>query len=1228
MGLFRVQPRALFEEGLNGSSDGENSSIDVFGGFRRQMARIQQGDEMNVENPLRTVCILVALFALSVAASPCEAKSKRAAGADLSGALVESVSPGLAADRAGLLTGDVILRWARPSASKNNGASLGPAAGSIRDPFDLDEAEWEQSPRGTVRLFALRKGQEIVLSLPPGGWGVTAVPRFPGAAAKESDQENTEKKSRGSFLRDRAIDASRHRNRRLSAWFFLQSARAFPEGEDAAAAGELVHSAATEADRSGDSRIISIVRRRAGKILEERHDLERAALEYRAGVAAREKLEEGPLLAELVGCLGRVLSAREEPEAAEAAFRRAVAIDERTCPESLQLASAFDRLGSHRQTRKDFDEARSSFRKAVALAERISPRGSEIVRYLTHLGTLLAMHGDLDEAETTYGRALAIEELREKGSPGVADLQNNLGNVAWIRGDPASAESLFRSALAIYEKLAPESLEVAYAIDNLGTTAFIRGEYAGAEALHRRALAIEEKLVPGSLDHAMTFNNLATVHIVRGELEEAESLLGRALAIKEKLDPESLDVAVTLTNLGAVAHGRGDFDKAETIQKRALAIREKLAPSGQELGECLDQLGQVAADRGDDAGAEDYFRRSLAIFHKAAPMSYAEAEMMSSLGEVLRRRGAGAESESLFRQGASISIRMAPGSLVEARAWHDLGLVYRETGRIGEASDSFCQAVFALDSQRGKLGGSDESRSSFGARYADYYRDYIDVLLVEHRGEEAFKVLERSRARALLAMLAERDLVFPDEVPPALERERKRLNAEYDKTFAHLGGLSFSTQTAEIEKADEMLTSIRNQQRDVTRRIRAASPRLAALRDPQPIGLAETRSMLDPGTLFVAYSIGREESWVFAVGPDRGDFEVARLDLTERSLRSDVDRFLALINRESQGRSTQKIEDNVHQLAESLSGRLLGPIAARVREASRLLISPDGPLHLLPFSAIAEPLVGEQGRRESKASKAPFRFLVEAKPIGLVVSATVEAELVKSRLTRISSRIAAFADPINSEGAAASFRGQGLLEPLPATRDEVAALRDLSPGELTAFLGVEATETQAKSLPRDTGIVHFACHALFDPQFPLDSSLVLSGPGAVTRESEITSAGPVDNGLLQAWEIMEGMRIEAELVTLSACETARGREVGGEGLIGLTRAFQFAGARAVLASLWSVADKSTAELMKRFYRELFSGQSKDESLRRAQLALLRGEAGESVSTPYHWAAFELFGDAK
>jgi CHAT domain-containing protein len=282
--------------------------------------------------------------------------------------------------------------------------------------------------------------------------------------------------------------------------------------------------------------------------------------------------------------------------------------------------------------------------------------------------------------------------------------------------------------------------------------------------------------------------------------------------------------------------------------------------------------------------------------------------------------------------------------------------------------------------------------------------------------------------------------------------------------------------------------------------------------------------------------------------------------------------------------------------------------------ATRILIVPDGPLQILPFAALL---------RDRK------HYLMEWKPIHTAVSLTVYAELKTTAAVREpnGAQLTAFgdpkyppADPMQTTTArklelrSVVERGQALA-PLPFSRDEVNAIAGLFPNHSQVFLGDDATEQNAKNVGTGTRYLHFATHAILDDRFPLNSALVLTIPDHLSEGQE--------NGLLEAWEILEQVHLNADLVTLSACKTGLGKEVKGEGLIGLTRAFQYAGAHSVLASLWSIPDVSTAEFMKRFYGHLKEGKGKDQALQQAQIDFLHLR---QFSRPLYWAAFFIDGD--
>jgi CHAT domain-containing protein len=364
----------------------------------------------------------------------------------------------------------------------------------------------------------------------------------------------------------------------------------------------------------------------------------------------------------------------------------------------------------------------------------------------------------------------------------------------------------------------------------------------------------------------------------------------------------------------------------------------------------------------------------------------------------------------------------------------------------------------------------------------------------------------------------------------------------------------------------------------------------------------------------------------------KGGLEAHSLRIREKTLRDQIDRFYGQLKASSEDFAASR-----NAMGKWLYDQLIPPVVAeRIAHSERLVIIPDRPLHYLPFAALIR--VTEDGNEQ---------YLVEWKPVHTALSATVHAHLRKERPEEKPAdrtrpfQLAAFGNPSypsvqDGERALTLVRSavdRGLFDgfvPLPHSGREVTTIAGLYPaGAARTWVGPDATEDRAKALGKDVRIVHFAVHGVADPENPLDSFLAFTIPGQPAEGR--------DNGLLQAWEIFERVRLDADLVVLSACQTALGPQRGGEGLMSLSRAFQYAGARTVAASLWSVNDASTAELMIRFYRHLEKGKPKDEALRAAQIELIRGgpievvdENGDLVeedfSAPYHWAAFQLIGD--
>jgi len=1124
---------------------------------------------MNVCVRILTIAGIPTLLALlSVPAAPLHAESPLE-----TGLVVESVEKGGAAAKAGLLPGDRLLSWKRASTPPANPE---PASGTLRSPFDLMDAETEQGPRGSVTLEGLRGGESVTFKLKGSEWGLTVRPDLPAEALTLLNggdlllSESSEGDTLGD-LKARTSKVKQRCGRPAQAWVLLRWGQA----------------------------LLKINRRSEAKGL-----FENALLALRPEESAAAWIQEA---------LAETAAADNDYEGATAAHRRALAIREKHDEDGLPAARSLYEIARIVLKTGRLDDAEESLRRCLAIREKACPGSLEVAACLSTQGVVAAHRGRMEQAEKLYLRALEIRETIAPGSRHVADSLNHLGIVAYSRGDLAAVEDYFRRALDIYRRVMPDSTRLATIVGNLGVVARTRGDLAKAESFYRDALRILERKAPEGPEAARTLNNMGIVYYHRRNYEEAESFFLRALEIRDRIQPESLQAARSIHSLGDVAFARGDLAAAAERYGRALKIEEEEAPGSMQCAETLSNLGVVAKAADDLQASAAFFDRALNIQKKHAPEGLEIAITLLELGDLADRMGDTALAETRYRECLRIRERLAPRSLQEAEAAYDLASHLRNRGDREGALSLYARAIRALEGQVGMLGGSEEMRAAYRATYIDYYRDYIDLLIAAGHEKQAFDVLERSRARQLLAMLAERDLVFAIDIPESLDREFRMTRTEYGKAMAALGSAAGEDE-AKIGECRRALEDVRGRYARLKEDIRKASPSLADLRYPEPLTLVSARALLEEGTVLLTYSVGEAKSHLFVL--DAGGLKTAAIGAGRNQLARRIRRFRSEIERRAETPS-----------ASTLSELLLRPAEAAISRARRLLVVPDGPLHFLPFSALEAP---EGGRR-----------LIEGLPVHTVVSLTVYKELIGDRSSPREPTLTAFGNPsyptmppegtvpegIPPELRSALLRG-ACLDPIPFTGTEVRSIGAWYPGRANLQLGPDATEEAARSVGKGASHIHFACHGIADERSPLNSCLLLTIPEDAPEGAE--------NGLLEAWEIFESVRIDADLLVLSACETALGREMGGEGIVGLTRAFQYAGARSIVASLWSVSDLSTAEFMRRFYGYQREGKPTDEALRRTQVDFIAGpiritdatgkDREIDASHPFYWGAFELIGD--
>jgi CHAT domain-containing protein/tetratricopeptide (TPR) repeat protein len=895
---------------------------------------------------------------------------------------------------------------------------------------------------------------------------------------------------------------------------------------------------------------------------------------------------------------------RSSPEQVQALVAEALRVARGEAKRPLAIAAVLNSAGAGWYGIGQLSVAETLWQQALAIVENLAPNSLEMASTLNNLGSVARNRGDLARAEQYYQQALAIVENLAPNSLEMASTLNNLGSVARNRGDLARAEQYYQQALAIVENLAPNSLEMASTLHNLGNVAANRGDLARAEQYYQQALAIYEKLAPNSLQVAGTLHNLGNVAANRGDLARAEQYYQQALAIYEKLAPNSLDVADTLHNLGTVALDRGDLAVAEQYYQQALAIYEKLAPNSLQVAGTLHNLGTVALDRGDLARAEQLYQQVLAIVENLAPNSLQVATTLNNLGDVAYSRGDLAAAERYLQQALAIYEKLAPNSLQVASTLQNLANLARQQKNYPQAQQYLARVLAIYETQRAAI-PDPETKTAFAERYFNAYTLQAQLALDQQQPQQAALALERSRARTLAELMFTRALPVPTNAPQALKdliAQQEQLQRDFLLLARQQRQTDPDDQDA-LQRLQAQARQLADRQRQLDQQLRQQFPQYADLLNPQPPDLKQLQAALDANTALLYHAFANTELLIVAVS--RQAVRGYRVKVDPRTLENDLAAFRKLVAKPPLERTASE-RRKLPALGQRLYATLIKPAEPSLKNATTVLLCPEGALNQLPWGALIV-AVDKQGRPT---------YWVERVAIGLTLSAGVYLQAKAMRPAPRGVAIAAVSQYRRLEVAQAPKTAQLVrrsgraLGDLPAVKQEVAQVRRLLGKQgVAAVLEAEATPERARQLVQNARVVHFACHARADGVDPLGSGLLLSPAGS-------------DAGLLTAAEVVSRWRLRADVVMLSACETAVGQVRRYEGMYGLARAFLFAGCRSVGASLWRVDDVSTARLMGVFYRGYASGVPKVEALRRAQVALLRDR---QYADPYYWSCFVLMG---
>jgi CHAT domain-containing protein/tetratricopeptide (TPR) repeat protein len=891
--------------------------------------------------------------------------------------------------------------------------------------------------------------------------------------------------------------------------------------------------------------------------------------------------------------------------------------------EAETLTNEAQGLNSLGERRKALDY----FQQAIALWKAVGDGKGEALA-LSGVGKVYYALGEHRQALNYLNQSLLLRRLW-KDQAGEARALNDIGAIYSALGEPHQALERYQQSLPLLRAGGDRGGE-ASALNNIGVAFRVMGEPQQSLAYYKQAFSLQQA-IGAPREKAIMLTNIGALYYRLGDPQQALDYYDQALPLRRDAGDRA-GYAITLNAIAAAHLSLEEPQRALEYLKQALAL-VKSELSRPEEAQTLTILGAASSALGNYQQALGYLDEALTLW-RATGERQGESSALIRIGRIYREQRERKLALKYFEEALQLARAIGePGS--EAVALADIARVERDLGNLDKAQNQIESALDLIETLRARIKAED-LRLTFLASKHSNYEFYIDLLMQLHELHPsagyavlAFEANERARGRNLLETLNAARVDIRQGVDPSLLAHQRTLqqqiNAKERLRMQLIGGKQPDRLTAAEKELRSLLAEYQQTQAEILIR----SPRYAALTNPIPLKLEEIqRRSLDKNTLLLEYALGEERSFVWAVTPTslraytlprRAEIEAVAKRAYERLTRSNQREYMV----SAEISSTE------------LSRMILGPVAAELGQ-KRLAIVGDGVLQYAPFGALPTPAFGGAALKSrplivdheiinlpSASVMATIRRELAGKPLPARTVAVFSDPVFQPNDPRVKRRKtmrdeARVIEPSTESALSRSAKETGLtgFERLIYTRKEAESIVALVPQEqhLNAIDFAANRGTVMNADLDQYRIIHFATHGLLNSQRPELSGIVLS---------LVDEEGRFQEGFLRSHEIYN-LRLNAQLIVLSACSTALGKEIKGEGLAGLTRAFIYAGTPRVIASLWNIRDEATAELMKRFYQNLLTGKSSPAAaLRETQISMSREPRW---SAPYYWAGFVLQGE--
>lgn len=860
------------------------------------------------------------------------------------------------------------------------------------------------------------------------------------------------------------------------------------------------------------------------------------------------------------------------------------------------LADVLQRLGAIHFSQGGYDRALECFHRSLTLSETMVNK-TLIAGALEGIGRVEAERGNLVVALDYLQKSLKInEDLGDKA--GIARVLSSKGTVQRKQGNYQQALLHYQDSLKIREDLGDKA-GVAAALNTIGLVYRQEGNWVQALQSLRKCLRMEEE-IGDKQTIAYALNAVGLIWSSQGDYERALKYFEQCRIAVEEIG-NSAAMAGVLINVGAMYEMQGRYDHALEYYQTSLKIEEGVGDK-QAIAAALIGVGHVHVEEGHLDRALEVYAQALKIEEEIGDKPRV-ARTSNQIAVVHNSIGQYSDAAYMAERSAGIARQIGDPELLSS-AFVTLGKSQRAMGSSEAAAEAFGDAIAAVEKMRHELAGSEQDRQRFMESKIDPYYEMSDLLIDQGNAAEALVFAERAKARALTEVLQS----GKSDVKKAMTEEEKDREQKIRSQLVSLNTqiikekLRAEPDRARITELNAQLETIRLEFGAFQSDVFTAHSQLRVQRGEfQPIAPKELASLLRTSdTAVLEFVVLEDRTLLFALTKknapqDVPDLKVYRIEIKRKQLAELAEAFRQRLANSGLGYA---------QSARKLYDLLLRPAAADLAGKSTVVIAPDGPLWELPFQAL---------------QSARGRFFIQDHAVSFAPSLTALYEMSKNKpqkpmATRPPTTLLALGNPkLADETRSAMAQVMDAdLSPLPAASTMVKELGRLyGPGRSQVYVEGEATEDRLKAEAGNCRILHIASHGIVNNTSPMYSQIILS-----------RGLGSDDDGILEAWEVMD-LNLNADLVVLSACETARGRVGPGEGMIGLSWAFFVAGCPSIVASQWKVDAQVTSPLMVEFHRNFLLKIGKAEALRRAELKLLKTRR---YAHPFNWAGFVVMGN--